>query len=121
MHRLWLFLGALAGLGAVALSAWAAHGAPARLDAHALGVLDKGITMQGWHALALVGAALWAERRPALLPNLAAAGFALGLILFCGGVYASAIGGISLGPVAPIGGTLLMAGWAVLAASALRR
>ena len=121
MHRLWLFLGALAGLGAVALSAWARHGAPARLDAHALGVLDSGITMQGWHALALVGTALWADRQGGLLPNLAGAGFALGLLLFCGAVYASAIGGVSAGPLAPIGGTLLMAGWALLAASALRR
>ena len=56
-----------------------------------------------------------------LLPNLAGAGFALGLLLFCGGVYASAIGGVSLGPVAPVGGSLLMAGWAMLAVSALRR
>ena len=120
-HKLWLFLGAVAGLGAVVLSAWAAHGAPARLDAHALAVLDNGITMQGWHALALVGAALWADRQGGWLPNLAGAGFALGLLLFCTGVYASAIGGVSLGPLAPVGGSLLMAGWALLAVSALRR
>ncbi|MDO9707996.1 DUF423 domain-containing protein [Paracraurococcus lichenis] len=121
MHRLWLALGALFGLGAVALSAWAAHGAPARLDAHALVALDNGITMQGWHALALLGAALWAERRGGALPHVAAAGFALGLLLFCTGVYASAIGGVSLGPVAPLGGIMLMAAWGVLAASALVR
>ena len=121
MHRLWLFLGAIAGLGAVALSAWAAHGAPARLDARALAVLGNGITMQGWHALALVGTALWADRQGGWLANLAGAAFALGLILFCTGVYASAIGGVSLGPLAPVGGSLLMAGWALLAASAVRR
>jgi uncharacterized membrane protein YgdD (TMEM256/DUF423 family) len=121
MHRLWLALGALFGLGAVALSAWAAHGAPARLDARALAVLGNGITMQGWHALALLAAALWAERRGGVMPHLAAAGFALGLLLFCGAVYASAIGGVSLGPVAPIGGATLMAAWGVLAASAAIR
>ncbi|MBK1657328.1 DUF423 domain-containing protein [Paracraurococcus ruber] len=119
MHRLWLLLGALCGLGAVALSAWAAHAAPARLDARALLALDNGIRLQGWHALALVGAALWAERRGGLLPHLAAAGFALGLLLFCGGVYASALAGLSLGPVAPIGGITLMAAWGMLAASAV--
>lgn len=121
MHRLWLALGALFGLAAVALSAWAAHAAPARLDAHALVALQSGLTMQGWHALALVGAALWAERRGGALPNLAAAGFALGLLLFCGGVYAGALGGVSLGPMAPIGGTLLMVAWGLLAASAVIR
>jgi uncharacterized membrane protein YgdD (TMEM256/DUF423 family) len=121
MHRLWLALGSLFGLATVALSAWAAHAAPARLDSHALVALDNGITMQGWHALALVGAALWAERRGGVLPNLAAAGFAVGLLLFCGGVYASAIAGVSLGPVAPIGGTTLMVAWGLLAASAVAR
>jgi uncharacterized membrane protein YgdD (TMEM256/DUF423 family) len=121
MHRLWLLLGALFGLGAVALSAWAAHGAPARLDARAMLALNNGITMQGWHALALVGAALWAERRGGALPHVAAAGFALGLLLFCGGAYASALGGVSLGPVAPLGGITLMAAWGVLAASAAIR
>ncbi len=119
MHRLWLVLGALFGLGAVALSAWAAHAAPARLEPRALAALGNGITMQGWHALALIAAALWAERRGGALPHVAAAGFALGLLLFCGGVYASALGGISLGPVAPLGGVTLMAAWGVLAASAL--
>jgi uncharacterized membrane protein YgdD (TMEM256/DUF423 family) len=121
MHRLWLTLGALFGLGAVALSAWAAHGAPARLDARALMALDNGIRMQGWHALALVGAALWAERRGGTLPHVAAGGFALGLLLFCGAVYASAIGGVSLGPVAPLGGVTLMVAWGLLAASAVVR
>jgi uncharacterized membrane protein YgdD (TMEM256/DUF423 family) len=121
MHRPWLFIGALLGLTAVGLAAWAAHGAPARLDPGRLAMLRRGIEMQGWHALALLATGLWAERRGGLLPQLAGAGFALGALLFCGGVYAAAIGGVSLGPVAPIGGTTLMAGWALLGASALWR
>ena len=48
-------------------------------------------------------------------------GFALGLLLFCGGVYAGAIGGTSLGPMAPTGGMTLMAGWALLLAAAVKR
>lgn len=119
MHRLWIALGALAGLGAVALSAWAAHGAPRALDAARLLMLDRAITMQGWHALALLAAGLWAERRGGRLPHLAGAAFALGMLLFCGAVYALAIGGLALGRIAPVGGMLLMAGWALLAFSAL--
>lgn len=121
MHRVWLCLGALLGLGAVALSAWAAHAAPSRLDPRAMMALDSGIRMQGWHALALVAAALWAERRGGTLPHVAAAGFALGLLLFCGGVYASALADVSLGPAAPLGGIVLMVAWGVLAASAVVR
>jgi uncharacterized membrane protein YgdD (TMEM256/DUF423 family) len=121
MHRFWFALGALAGLTAVGLAAWAAHGAPTRLDPVRLAMLANGIQMQGWHALALLAVGLWADRRGGLLPQLAGTAFALGLILFCGGVYAAAIGGVSLGPVAPTGGTVLMIGWALLFVSALWR
>lgn len=119
MHRLWLAFGALAGLGAVALSAYAAHGSG--LDPARLASLQNGITMQGWHALALLATALLAERRPGLPAHLAGAGFALGIILFSGAVYAVSLGGVSLGGVAPIGGVLLMLGWASLFVAALRR
>lgn len=121
MHRLWILLGALAGLGAVGLSAWAAHAGPRVLDPPALATLQAGLALQGWHAPALVAAGLWAGQRGGVLPHLAAALLAAGITLFCAGLYASALGGRSLGPVAPAGGILLMAGWAVLAASAIRR
>jgi uncharacterized membrane protein YgdD (TMEM256/DUF423 family) len=121
MARLWLALGAAAGLGAVALSAWAAHAAPARLEPRALAALGNGLQMQGWHALALLATGLWAERRPGLFVTLAGGAFGLGILLFCGGVYVNSLGGVSLGPMAPTGGMLLMAGWALLLLAALRR
>ncbi len=121
MHRLWIALGALAGLAAVGLSAWAEHAAPRLADAARLAALDSGLTMLGWHALALLGTGLWAERRGGVLPHVAAAGFVLGTLLFCGGVLALALGGVSLGSVAPAGGALLMLGWATLALSAAWR
>jgi uncharacterized membrane protein YgdD (TMEM256/DUF423 family) len=118
MARLWIALGALAGLLAVALAAVAAHGltsiGPARLE-----MLRSALQMQGWHALALLFCGLWAPRG-GWLANAAGAAFALGLVLFCSAVDTLAIGGISLGVLAPIGGTLLMLGWALLLASALR-
>lgn len=120
MHRLWLALGALAGLGAVALSAWAAHGLPHRLPAPALASVQSAITMQGWHALALLATGLMAERGRRFA-HLAGIAFALGLALFCGAVWYGALAGISLGSVAPTGGTLLMAGWLALFAAALKR
>ena len=40
--------------------------------------------------------------------------------MFCGAVWWGALGGASLGPVAPTGGMLLMAGWALLALAALK-
>ncbi|MCA3273404.1 MAG: DUF423 domain-containing protein [Roseomonas sp.] len=120
MHRLWLITGALAGLIAVGLSAWAAHGLPARLDAARMAAVQNALTMQGWHALALLIAGLIAERGRRLA-HIAAAAFLAGMILFCGAVWAGALMGQSLGPIAPLGGMLFMLGWAFLALAAARR
>ncbi len=120
MHRLWMFLGAVAGLVAVALSAWAAHGASTTLDLVQRRAVDNALTMQGWHALALLAAGLMVEQGRGLA-NIAGAAFALGIVLFCGAVWWGALGGAAIGPVAPAGGTLLMLGWVALALAALRR
>ena len=119
MYRLWIGLAGLYGAGAVAMAAAAAH-AFAGLTPAMLRVVESGIQMQGWHALALLGCGVWAEQRGGLA-HWAAAAFALGTLLFCGAVYAIGLGGVSIGPVAPTGGFLLIGGWLLLAASALRR
>jgi uncharacterized membrane protein YgdD (TMEM256/DUF423 family) len=118
--RLWNFLGGVAGAGAVGMAAAAAHELPQRLDAHALEIVRSGVQMQGWHALALIGCGAWAARG-GWLAQAAGVAFALGMLLFCGAIYALALAGISSGPAAPAGGMLLMLGWLLLAASALRR
>ena len=116
MYRLWIGLGGLAGFGAVAMAAFAAHGLG---DAVAIRIVGSGVQMQGWHALALFGVGLWAPRG-GWLAHAAGAAFATGLILFCGAVYSVGVTGISWGVLAPAGGILLMLGWLLLAASALR-
>ena len=120
MYRIWLITGALAGLIAVGLSAWAAHGLPARLEPGRLAAIQQALTMQGWHALALLIAGLMAEggRR---LAHGAAAAFLAGIILFCGAVWVTALSGLRLGPIAPLGGTLLILGWGLMALAALKR
>jgi uncharacterized membrane protein YgdD (TMEM256/DUF423 family) len=120
MGRVWVALGALAGLLAVAMSAWAAHALPATLAPAALQQVRDGIEMQGWHALALLACGVWARAEPRRrLLHAAGAAFAIGVLLFCGGVYALALGGIHPGPLAPTGGILLMLGWLLLGVSAL--
>jgi uncharacterized membrane protein YgdD (TMEM256/DUF423 family) len=121
MHRLWIALGALLGLGAVALAAAGAHLLPQRLDARALDLVRTAVQIEAWHALALLFCGLWAERRCGLLVHAAAAAFVAGTLLFCGAVGALALGAVASATTAPFGGTLLMLGWLLLAASALRR
>ena len=116
--RIWVGFGALAGLSAVAMAAVTAHGldaiGPARLQ-----MARDAVQIQGWHALALVGCGLWV-RRGGALAEWAGAAITLGLLVFCGAVYALALCGVRLGGLAPAGGMLLMLGWLLLALSALR-
>ena len=116
VQRTWITIGALAGLTAVAMAAFAAHGIP---DPNARRIVASGVQMQGWHALALFGTGLWAPRG-GRTADAAGAAFTLGLLLFCGAVYALALAGVSLGATAPAGGMLLMLGWLLLAVSAIR-
>jgi uncharacterized membrane protein YgdD (TMEM256/DUF423 family) len=120
MHRLWLICGALAGLLTVALAAWASHAAPRSLAAAELAMLGTVVQMLGWHGAALLAIGLLAERRGRVV-HVAAALILSGLALFCGAVLWRVFTGVSLGPVAPAGGVLLMAGWAGLALALLRR
>lgn len=114
MDRVWIGLGALAGLLAVALAAMAAH-----IPGMGTQAVRDAVAIQGWHAPALLACGLWA-RRGGILAHLGAAAIALGLLAFCGAIYLLALRGLRLPHVAPTGGMLLMAGWALLGLSAMR-
>lgn len=114
MARFWMVLGALSGLVAVAMAAYASHGLPPETATLA----ETGASLQAWHALALILTGLLAERRRGALPHAAAAFFALGTLLFCGGIYLRVLTGLGAGMVTPIGGMAMLVGWGVLAAAA---
>jgi uncharacterized membrane protein YgdD (TMEM256/DUF423 family) len=107
---------------ATALGAAGSHALGSALDADALTSFMTAVEYQFIHALGLMGLAIHAERRPeGRLLTLAALLLLVGIALFCGGVYASSLGGprwIS-GP-APAGGISLIVGWLVVAASVLQ-
>lgn len=116
----WVALGAgLGGLGVV-LGAFGAHALKERLGVEQLEWWHTGVLYHALHALALVGWGLhraWSGRGAA--PGWC---FALGIAVFSGTLYAMALGGPRwLGAVTPLGGTLLIAGWALFAIQALRR
>lgn len=116
MSRFWMAFGAVSGLIAVAMAAYASHG----LEPGRASLAMTGASLQAWHALALLGTGLLAERRAgSRLPHLAGALFAFGTLAFCGGVYLRALAETSIGLVTPVGGTSLMVGWGVLAAAAV--
>lgn len=111
MDRILTVVGALAGLGAVALSAVASHKA---MEPAANLMLRDAVQMQGWHALALLFAGQ-------MRMGMAGGAFLIGMIGFCAPVYALVFFGLNFTFIAPYGGTTLMLGWALLGATALTR
>ena len=116
MAGLWLIIGGLNGLIAVAAGAYGWHSLGA--DDSIREIFMMGVSYQMWHALAILAVA-FAAARPDLdnsrLPTIAGLCFLVGIFLFSGTLYAySLLGEILLDGAAPFGGFLLMAGWAAL-------
>jgi len=106
------------GATGVALGAAAAHLPAAMLDPRHRAMLGHGVEMEIWHALALLGTA-FALEHGLRLARIAAVMFTLGTALFCGGVDALAFGLAWPARAAPLGGTLLILAWLLLASGAL--
>ena len=110
--RFALIAGAMLAASGVALGAFGAHGLRALLPPEALGWWQTAVQYQMWHAIGLVaiGAApVERTRGPAWM-------LAAGTIIFSGSLYAMALSGARwLGAVTPVGGLMMIAGWAWLA------
>ncbi|MGH8191633.1 MAG: DUF423 domain-containing protein [Rhodanobacteraceae bacterium] len=103
----------VAGASAVVLGALGAHALRGTLSAAMLGVWQTSVHFQFWHALALVACALLARRSHAAY--LGAVLFTLGIVLFCGSLYALALGAPRfIGVVTPLGGLCFIVAWVAL-------
>ncbi len=104
---------ALAGASAVIFGAFGAHALKGVLHARQAGIWHTSVSYHFWHALALALSA-------ALLPagryrQLAALCFGAGIVLFCGSLYALALGAAHwIGIITPFGGLAFIAGWIIL-------
>lgn len=115
MNRILLAGAVLAALG-VALGAFGAHALRDTLTPQSLGWSNTGVQYQIWHAIGLI--ALAALPLPRL--KLPAALLGLGTVIFSGSLYAMALTDVRwLDAVAPAGGALMIAGWAMVAWQAL--
>lgn len=117
-----LILAGFAGLTAVAMGAFGAHAFKAALSPEALAIYQTGALYHLVHAAALFGAALLArDDSMARLANWAGCAFAIGIVFFSGSLYVLALSGQKwLGAITPIGGTLFIAGWALIAIAGWR-
>jgi uncharacterized membrane protein YgdD (TMEM256/DUF423 family) len=78
------------------------------------------VRYQVWHGLALLSVGFLRERRP--VPVAVSWLLGVGAVLFSGSLYGLALGFLRsvLGPVTPLGGLCLLAGWTLLAVAAWR-
>ncbi len=120
--RLWICAAAVNGLLAVALGAQATHSLRGRVDPERIAWIEVGSDYGMAHGLALIGVALLWDRAPGgrISPpprslKLAGWGFLAGSVLFSGALYVMGMTGLrALGAVVPVGGVLLLGGWAAL-------
>jgi uncharacterized membrane protein YgdD (TMEM256/DUF423 family) len=119
MERLFFGLGSVLALLSVAIGAFGAHVLTPRLSQKALESFHTAARYQMFHALALLFTAWAATRFPGGPIRVAGFSFLAGIVLFCGSLYALALGSPrAFGAVAPIGGVAFMVGWGCLAAAA---
>lgn len=120
MRKTFLRLGSLMALLAVALGAFGAHTLEDILSTSDLNAYEIGVRYQFYHALGVLAVGIIMYFRKT--PMLARAGwlFIGGVALFSGSLYLLSVSDILnipryfLGPITPIGGIMLMLGWAAL-------
>ncbi len=124
--RLAILVGAVLGAVSVAAGAFGAHGLKMFLEeAGQAANWETAFRYSLVHAVATVATGLMAALPQAVgcRGTLAAATacFVLGTLIFSGCLAALCLSGVKiLGAIVPIGGTLLIAGWILLAIAALR-
>jgi len=122
------FWASILGALGVILGAFGAHALRDTLaDAGATQTWDTAVKYHLIHAVALLALAALAEARAAKaisrqrLLGWAGRCWIVGVMLFSGSLYVLALGGPKwLGPITPLGGLVLIAGWVLVAASGWR-
>lgn len=142
----WLRTAALLGFLAVAFGAFGAHwleghlkaqeaslsvspgidptARPPLTAARRMEVFGTGVHYHMFHAVALMGLAVWLAQTDRIAPSAQLAGWAFvaGIALFSGSLYALAFSGLrALGMITPIGGVAFLVGWAALFVAAAAR
>lgn len=122
MFKLFVSLGSINALIAVALGAFGAHALKSRLTPDMLSVFETGVQYHFYHALGLLAVGLIAAHLPnSSLVKWSGWLMALGILIFSGSLYILSVTGIKwLGAITPIGGTAFIAAWVLLTIAVLR-
>jgi uncharacterized membrane protein YgdD (TMEM256/DUF423 family) len=122
MFKVFVAIGGLNALLAVALGAFGAHGLQGRLSPEMLDVFETGVRYHFYHALGMILIGIISLHLPesALLKS---SGWLMlaGIVLFSGSLYVLATSGIKwLGAITPIGGIAFITAWLLLVIAVLK-
>lgn len=132
LSRRWIAIGAVLGGLGVAFGAYGAHGLSGFLERsgyagddlhHRVANFETAVRYQMMHAIALVLTGLGLQLKESAWWRSAAWAFLFGVLIFSGLLKVMTFAGPEwkwLGAIVPIGGVLMIVGWAMLAVGALR-
>lgn len=122
MTKLFFLAGSVFGFLGVAAGAFGAHALKHRLSPEMLTVFETGCRYQLFHAVVLLFVALAMGQYSSPLFRSAGWLFIFGVLIFSGSLYTLVLSGVrAWGAVTPIGGLLLLAGWALLILAAIKK
>ena len=122
MYRFWLAAGALNMLAALAIGAATGHALQGEFVPIVRQILDTAREMHFVHSLGLIAVGIVsAQFGGGRLLDLAGYAFLIGIICFCGGIYAAfGPAAVAVKPLIPVGGVAFMSGWLLFAAASVR-
>ncbi|MCP9768419.1 DUF423 domain-containing protein [Lacihabitans sp. LS3-19] len=122
MNKFFLLTGSFLGFLGVGIGAFGAHALHPMLEtAGRVDTFETGVKYMFYHAIALVLVGILSKEFPVKLIKLSGNFFLFGVLIFSGSLFLICFTGINVfGAVAPIGGTLMIAGWAMLFWSVLK-
>lgn len=119
MNRTSVVTGIVLIVLAIILGAFGAHALKEKLDAAQLASFEVGVRYQMYHGLALLGIGLTSSKFPFSLTFFNRM-IVIGVVAFSASIYLLAIQSIFgvklsfLGPITPIGGSVLIVAWCIL-------
>ena len=120
--KLFLIIGAINAMLAVALGAFGAHGLEGKISEKYLEVWKTGVQYQMFHAMGLFVIAFLLSKFPQS-SLLTASGWIMfaGIVLFSGSLYVLSTSGIKvLGAITPLGGVAFIVAWILIVVAALK-
>lgn len=120
--KIFVIIGAINALLAVALGAFGAHGLEGKLEQKYMDIWKTGVQYQMFHALGLLIVAILAGKYPAS-SLISWSGWLLfiGIVLFSGSLYVLSLTKVHiLGVITPLGGISFLIGWFLLVLAATK-